>query len=74
MGKANLLNTGKVWENTEVSQILYYLTDLELMTTHAIPNVWECAISHNMEKFCRKSYHSQAVVFLTKLEVITKPK
>ena len=74
MGKVNLLNTGKVWENIEVSQILHYLTDLELMRTHAIPNVSECAISHNMEMFCGKPYPSQAVVFLTKLEVITKPK
>ena len=52
MGKVNLLNTGKVWENIEVSQILHYLTDLELMRTHAIPNTirnvqfsitWKCS-------------------------------
>ena len=39
----NLLSMGKVLENTEISHILRrYLTDLELMRTYAIPNVWEC--------------------------------
>ena len=63
MGKVNLLSTGKVWENTEISHILRYLAYLELMRTHAIPNVWECANSHKMEIFCGKPYHSQAVGF-----------
>ena len=37
--------------------------NLELMITHAIANVWECANSHKMEIFCAKPYHSQAVGF-----------
>ena len=40
MGKVNLHNTGKKWENTEVSHILRYLAELELMRAHGIPNVW----------------------------------
>ena len=40
MGKVNLHNTGKKWENTEVSHILRYLADLELMRAHGIPSVW----------------------------------
>ena len=67
MGKVNLHNTGKVWENTEISHILRHLSGLELMRTHAIPNVWECTISHKMEIFC-------GCEVLRKLEVITKPK
>ena len=63
LGKVNLLSPGKVWENTEISHILRYLADLELMRTHAIPNVWECANSHKMKIFCGKPYHSQAVGF-----------
>ena len=63
MGKVNLHSTGKVWENTDISHILYYRTDLELMRTHAIPNVWECTNSHKVEMLCGKSYHSQAVGF-----------
>ena len=63
MGKVNLHSTGKVWENTDISHILYYHTDLELMRTHAIPNVWECINSHKVEMLCGKSYHSQAVGF-----------
>ena len=39
MGKVNLLSMGKVWENTEISHILHYLTNLEFMKTHAIPNI-----------------------------------
>ena len=61
MGKNNLLSTGKVWENIEVSHILCYFTNLELMRTHAILNVWECTNSHKMEIFCGKPYHSIAV-------------
>ena len=49
MGKVNSRNTGKVWENTEISHILHYLADLELMRTHAIPNAWKCTNSHKME-------------------------
>ena len=49
MGKVNSRNTGKVWENTEISHILHYLADLELMGTHAIPNAWERTNSHKME-------------------------
>ena len=61
MEKMNLHSTGKRWENTEVSHILRYLTDLELMRAHAIPNAWECTNSHKMEIFCGKPYHSQTV-------------
>ena len=49
MGKVNLLSTGKVWESTEISHILCYLSYLELMRTHAILKVWECANSHEIE-------------------------
>ena len=63
MRKVNLLNRGKVWENTEISHILRYLGYLELMRTHAILNVWECANSHRMEIFRGKPHHSQAVGF-----------
>ena len=63
MGKVNLHSTGKVWVNTEISHILHYLADLELMRNHAIPNVWECTNFHKMETFCGKPYHSQAVGF-----------
>ena len=60
----NLLSMGKVLENTEISHILRrYLTDLELMRTYAIPNVWECKNSHEMEILCGKPYHSQPVGF-----------
>ena len=31
---------GKKWGNTEISHILRYLADLELMRTQGIPNVW----------------------------------
>ena len=63
MGKVNLLSMGKVWENTEIFHILRYITYLELLRTHAIPNVWECANSHKMKIFCGKPYHYQAVGF-----------
>ena len=63
MGKVNLHNTGKVWENMEISHMLHNLADLELMKTHAICNVWECTNSHKMEIFCENPYHSQAVGF-----------
>ena len=61
MVKVSLHSMGKVWENTEISHILCYLTALELVRTHAIPNVWECTNSHKMEIFCGKPYHSQDV-------------
>ena len=41
MGNVNLLGTGKVSETTEIPHILRYFTDLQLMRTHAIPNVRE---------------------------------
>ena len=63
MAKVNLLSTEKLWENTEVSHILCCLANLELMRTHAIPNVWECTNSHKMDIFCGQSNHFQAVGF-----------
>ena len=63
MGKVNLLSMGKVWENTEISHILRYLADIELMRTHAISNVWEYTNSNKMEIFCGKPYYSQAAGF-----------
>ena len=69
MEKVNLLSTGKVWENWEISHILCYLVYLELIRTHALRNVWECANFHKMEIFCEKP----GCGFLRKLEVITKP-
>ena len=63
MGKVNSHRAEKVWENTEISHILCYLADLELMRTHAIPNVWECTNSHKMEILCGTPYHSQDVCF-----------
>ena len=54
MGTVNLHSTGKVRENTEI---------LEFMRTHRIPSVCECTNSHEMEIFCEKPYHSQAVGF-----------
>ena len=59
----NLLSMGKVRENTEISHILRYLADLELMRTYAIPNVWECKNSRKMEILCGKPYHSPPVGF-----------
>ena len=53
----------QVWESTDNFQVLFYLTDLVLMKTHAIPTVWECTNSHTIEIFCRKPYHFQAVEF-----------
>ena len=63
MGKLNLHSIGKVWKDTEISHILHYLADLELLRTYAISNVWKCKNSHKKEIFCRKSYHSEAVGF-----------
>ena len=48
IGKVNFLSTEKIWENTEIFHILRYLTDLELMRTHAILIVWECANVHKI--------------------------
>ena len=50
-------------ENTDNSQFLLYLTDLEMMKTYATRNVWECTSSHNMEIPCGKPYRPQAVRF-----------
>ena len=44
-------------------QFLLYLTDIEMMKTHAIPDIWECTNSPSMEIFCGKQYRSQAVGF-----------
>ena len=74
VGEAEIHVIPKIWEKwiyivqekygkTDISHILYYRTDLELMRTHAIPNVWECTNSHKVEMLCGKSYHSQAVGF-----------
>ena len=63
-GKWIYLNTRKVWENTEIFHILRYLADLDLIRTHAIPNVWECTNSPKMEMFCGKPYYTQGVGFL----------
>ena len=38
-------------------------TDLELVETHVIPNVWECANFNNIEIFCGKPCHFQAADF-----------
>ena len=46
MGKVNLNSTGRVREDTEISHSLRYLTDLEFLRTHGIPNVCECTNSH----------------------------
>ena len=48
---------------TEIFHILRYLADLDLMRTHAIPNVWECSNSQKMEIFCGKPYYTQGVGF-----------
>ena len=70
----NLLSMGKVLENTEISHILRYLTDLELMRTYAIPNVWECKNFPWNGNIVRKAISFPACGFLRKLEVITKSK
>ena len=51
---ANSHITGLVWENTNNFQVPLYLKGLELMRTHVILNVCECANSHTMEIFCGK--------------------
>ena len=63
MGKVNLHSTRKERENTEISDSLRYLADLEFTRTRRFPNVFECTNSHKMEIFCEKPYHSQAVGF-----------
>ena len=63
MGKVNQLSMGKVWKNTEISHILWYLAALELLGTHAISNVWECTNSHKMEIFYGKPYYFGDVGF-----------
>ena len=66
--------TEKIWENTGNSQVLLYLTDLELVGTHANPNVRECANSYNMEIFLWKAISLPGCEFLRKLELTRKPK
>ena len=53
--------TDLVLENTKNSQVPLYLTDLELVGTHAITNVWECANFYTTKLFCGKPYLSKAV-------------
>ena len=50
------------WENADNSQVLLYLTDLELMGTHAILILCECPIPITyIEIFFEKPYHSQVI-------------
>ena len=51
---------GKVQDN---SQLLLFFTDFKLMGNCAIPNVWECTNSHNMEIFCKISYFQDVGVW-----------
>ena len=60
MGGLNSSLTEQVWKNTDNTGVLVFLTDFELVGTHAIPSVWKCTNSHNMEIFYGKPYHSQA--------------
>ena len=46
---------------TEISHILRYLSDLELIRTRAIRTVWERTNSHKMEIFCGKPYRSHTI-------------
>ena len=61
MRKVNLHSAGM--GKQRFPYFLHYLADLELMRTHVIPNVWECANSHKMEIFRVKPYNSQTVSF-----------
>ena len=73
-GKSELPYYGTSVKNTN-SQVLLYLTDLEFMGTHAIPNAWQCANSHIMEIFCGKpaiSFPGRG--FLWKIELIKTSK
>ena len=74
LGEAEIDTVPKIWEKwiylvrgkyekTGISHIFRYFADLELMWTHAIPNVWECTNSHKMEIFCGKPYHFKDVGF-----------
>ena len=60
-GWVNSHITEQVLENPVNSLALLYLTDLELMKTHAILRFWECRNSHNTKIFCGKPCCSQAV-------------
>ena len=53
------------------SQLLLYLTDLELMKTHAIPNVWECENFHNMVNILLKTISFAGCGFLKKFEIFS---
>ena len=64
----------KKYGKTGNSQVLLYLTDLELVGTHASPNVRECANSYNMEIFLWKAISLPGCEFLRKLELTRKPK
>ena len=56
MGWVNSHFTKQVWENTDNSQVLFYLTDMELIKTHTISNAWKCLNTSNMEIFSGKPY------------------
>ena len=58
-GKTEMHTIPKIWKKwiyivrekygkTEISHILRYFADIELLRTHAIPNVWESKNSHEM--------------------------
>ena len=58
MGGLTSHPTEQIWEKTVNPGVLVFLTDFELVGTHAVPNACECTNLYNMEMFCRKSYHS----------------
>ena len=57
------LNISREVEITKTSQVPPYIAYSELKRAHAIPDLWECINSDNMETFCGKPYRSQAVGF-----------
>ena len=73
----NVHKTEKVRENTEISHSVRYLSDLDFIRTHGIPNVCECTNSHEKEVYSGK-YHIlisfPCYGFFRQLEVIEKPK
>ena len=73
-GRVNYHIMEQAWENTDNSQVLLYLTDLELVGTHASHNVWKCANFHNIEIVQWKVISFPGCGFLRKLELIRKPK
>ena len=74
MGKVNLHSTGKVSENTQISHRRCYLADLELMRTHAIPNVFVNVQIPIKWKYTAESHIFPGCGFLRRLEVIMKLK